>query len=311
MDRLEAMSVLIAAVEAGSLSAASRRLGSPLPTVSRKISELEARLNTRLLIRSTRRLTLTDSGTAYVAACKRILDQVGDAERAASGEYEAPKGELVVTAPVVFGRLHVLPLLNAFLKEFPDVNVRLVLSDRIAHLFDDHIDLAVRIGALPDSSLVATRAGVVRRVVCGSPDYFAGHGVPKRLEDLSSLAAITFDIVESTRSWDFAEPGSRALRTVPIRPRMSVNTAESAIDAAIAGVGVTRVLSYQVARAVEAGTLQCVLRKFEPEPVPVNLIHGGQGLLPLKVRRFLDFVIPRLREILIREESTAPKARKA
>jgi DNA-binding transcriptional LysR family regulator len=305
MDRLDAMSVLIAAVEAGTLSAASRRLGSPLPTVSRKISELEARLNTKLLIRSARKLTLTDSGIAYVAACKRILEQVGDAERAASGEYNAPKGELVVTAPVVFGRLHILPLATAFLKEFPEVNVRLELTDRNAHLLDDHIDLAVRIGTLPDSSMVATRAGFVRRVVCGSPDYFAGHGVPKTPEDLSALCAVTFDFTGPAASWDFGE------RTVPILSRLSVNTAEAAIDAAIAGVGVTRLLSYQVARAVEAGKLQRVLRAFEPEPAPVSLIHGGQSPLPLKMRRFLDFVIPGLRKILAHEESATPKSRKA
>lgn len=298
MDRLEAMSILIAAVETGSLSAASRKLGAPLPTVSRKISELEARLNTRLLIRSTRKLALTDAGVAYVAACKRILEQVEDAERAVSGEYITPKGALIVTAPIGFGRLHIQPLLNEFLAIFPQVNVRLVLSDRNAHLFDEHIDLAVRIGALPDSSMVATRVGVVRRVVCGSPAYFAGHGIPKTPTELSSHAVVNFDILESATVWNFVEPGSKALLPVPIRPRQSVNLAQAAINAAVASVGVTRVFSYQVAQDVEDRKLQIVLAAFEPEPVPVNLIHVGQGLLPLKVRSFLDFVVPRLRELL-------------
>ena len=180
MDRLEAMSILVAAVEAGSFSAASRKLGVPLPTVSRKVAELEARLNTRLLVRSTRKLALTDAGAAYFAACKRILEQVGDAETEASGEYVTPKGDLVITAPIVFGRLHVLPTVSDFLASFPDINVRMVLSDRNVKLVDDHIDLAVRIGALPDSSLIATRVGSVRRVVCGSPRYFAAHGTPRR-----------------------------------------------------------------------------------------------------------------------------------
>src|SRR5271169_6668672 len=192
MDRLDAMSVLVSVVETGSFSAASRKLGAPLPTVSRKVSELEAHLNTRLLIRSTRRLTLTDAGAAYVAACKRILEQVGDAERAASGEYRSPRGDLVVTAPIVFGRLHVLPAIDELLATYREIDVRLVLSDRNVHLIDDHVDLAVRIGALPDSSMVATRVGSVRRVVCASPAYLAEHGIPKAPEDLSALACVTF-----------------------------------------------------------------------------------------------------------------------
>src|SRR6185295_18734354 len=187
MDRLEAMSILVAVVETGTLSAASRKLGVPLPTISRKVSELETHLATRLLVRSTRKLTLTDAGTSYVKACKRILEQVGDAERAATGEYSAPKGDLIITAPIVFGRLHVLPVINEFLAGFSEIDVRLMLSDRNVHLIDDHIDLAVRIGALPDSSLIATRVGAVRRVVCGSPAYFAGRGVPKKATDLSAL----------------------------------------------------------------------------------------------------------------------------
>src|SRR5215831_6761246 len=173
MDRLDAMSVLVAAVEAGSLSAAARRRGMPLATVSRKVSELEAHLKTRLVNRSSRQLTLTDAGRSYVAACKRILEDVSDAERAASGEYSAPKGDLIITAPIVFGRLHILPVAMEFLKAFPDVDIRLVLADHVVNLLEGHFDLAVRIGELPDSSLVATRIGSIRRVVCGSPAYFS------------------------------------------------------------------------------------------------------------------------------------------
>ena len=296
MDRLDAMSILVAAVEAGSLSAASRRLGTPLPTVSRKVSELETHLGTRLLIRSTRKLTLTDAGAAYVAACKRILEQVGEAERAASGEYSAPKGDLVITAPIVFGRLHVLPVVDEFLAAFSEINVRLVLSDRNVHLIDDHVDLAVRIGALPDSSMVATRVGSVRRVVCASPDYLAAHGTPKTPEDLSALSCVTFDGLMSSTAWSFGSVCPGAQRAVPVRSRLSVNTAEAAIDAAIAGVGVTRVLSYQAAQAVQQGVLQIVLADYESEPLPINLVHVGQGLLPLKTRVLLDFLAPRIRE---------------
>jgi DNA-binding transcriptional LysR family regulator len=260
---------------------------------------LEAYLHTRLLVRSTRRLILTDSGTAYVAACKRILEQVGEAERTASGEYNAPKGDLIITAPVVFGRLHVLPAINDFLSHFPDINVRLVLSDRNVNLIDDHVDMAVRIGPLPDSRMVATRVGSVRRVVCGSPAYFADHGLPKAPADLSAVSCVTFDVLASATSWSFAKPGSTAEQTVSIRSRLSVNTADAAIDAAVASVGVTRVLSYQAAKAIEQGELVAVLEEFEPEPMPVSLVHAGQGLLPLKMRSFLDFVAPRLRKALL------------
>jgi DNA-binding transcriptional LysR family regulator len=295
VDRLEAMSLLISVVEAGSLSAAGRKLGVPLPTVSRKISDLEAHLNTRLLTRSTRRLALTDSGAAYVAAAKRILEEVREAERAASGEHTAPRGELVITAPVVFGRLHVLPVIAEFLTRWPEINVRLVLADRNLHLIDDHLDIAVRIGALADSALVSTRVGVVRNVVCGSPAYFAAHGVPKRLEDLSALSAVTFEPLSSSEHWIFPDPKSKRELRAHMRTRLSVNTAEAAIDGAAAGLGVTRVLSYQVAQAVLDGRIQIVLSQYEPEPLPVSLIHAGHELTPLKVRMLLDFAAPRLR----------------
>ena len=295
MDRLEAMSLLVSVAEAGSLSAAGRKLGVPLPTVSRKISDLEAHLNTRLLTRSTRKLALTESGAAYVAAAKRILVEVGEAERAASGEDAAPRGDLVITAPVVFGRLHVLPVIAEFLTQWPEINVRLVLADRNLHLIDDHIDIAVRIGALADSALVATQVGAVRSVVCGSPAYFAAHGLPKRPEDLSVLAAVTFDPFSPSQHWVFRGPKSKRELRAPVRSRLSVNTAEAAIDGAAAGLGVTRVLSYQVAQAVLDGRIQIVLTEYEPAPAPVSLIHGSQGVTPLKLRMLLDFAAPRLR----------------
>jgi DNA-binding transcriptional LysR family regulator len=295
VDRLEAMSLLVSVVECGSLSAAGRKLGMPLPTVSRKISELEARLKARLLTRSTRRLVLTDAGAAYVAASKRILEEVGEAERAASGAYAAPRGDFLVTAPVVFGRLHVLPVIVDFLIQWPEINVQLVLSDRNLHLIDDHIDMAVRIGALAESALAATKVGSVRRVVCGSPAYFAARGTPKRPEDLSALSAVTFDPLSSTEDWVFPGPKSKRELRVPMRARLSVNTAEAAIDAAAAGVGVTRVLSYQVEQALLDGRIQIVLAEFEPEAAPVSLIHAGRELTALKVRMLLDFATPRLR----------------
>jgi DNA-binding transcriptional LysR family regulator len=293
MDRLEAMSILVAAVEAGSLSAASRRLGTPLATVSRKVSELEARLGTRLLNRSSRRLTLTDAGRSYFAACKRILDDVGEAERAASGEYSAPRGELIITAPVVFGRLHVLPVVQEFLQAYPEIDVRLLLSDRVMNLFEDRIDLAVRIGDLPDSSLVATRVGAIRRVVCASPAYFAARGTPQRPADLEAHDCVTLEILHAPDTWTF--PGGKSQVSVPIHSRLVVSTAEAAVDAALSGLGITRVLSYQVARPIRDGSLAIALEAFEPSPWPVSLLHGSGRLVPLKLRAFLDLAVPRLR----------------
>jgi DNA-binding transcriptional LysR family regulator len=298
MDRFEAMKILVSVVETGSFTAAGKTLGVPLPTVSRKLAELESHLGIRLLARSTRRLDLTDAGADYVASCKRILEEISDAERKASGEYVAPKGELVLTAPVVFGRLHVVPVVVAFLAAYPAIDVRLALSDRNAQLLDDHIDLAARIGALPDSSMIAVQVGAVRQVVCASPEYLAAHGIPTKPDDLSRLSCITFDALGSTTSWSFANKDGRSDSVARVRSRLSVNTAEAALDAAIAGAGVTRVLSYQAAKPVAEGKLRLVLEPFEPSPVPVSLIHAAQGLLPLKTRSFIDFAVPRLRASL-------------
>ena len=295
MDRFEAMSLFVAAVESGSFSAASRRLGVPLPTVSRKVGDLETHLNTRLLVRTTRKLALTDAGTAYLAACRTILEQVGEAERAAAGEYVTPKGDLIIAAPIVFGRLHVLPVVNAFLATFPDINVQMVLSDRNADLVADHIDLTVRIGALPDSSMVATRVGAVRRVVCASPAFLAAHGTPRTPDDLARLPCITFGTIGSG-SWLFAAKRRHAVRHAPVRARLAVNTAEAALDAAVAGVGLTQVLSYQAAQAVRDKRLKIVLKAFEVEPLPVHILYPAQTRPPLKLRSFLEFAVPRLRK---------------
>jgi DNA-binding transcriptional LysR family regulator len=292
MDRLETMSILLAAVDAGSLSAAARRLGSPLATVSRKVSDLEAHLGARLLNRTSRRLTLTPAGDVYVAACRRILEEVDEAERAASGEYRAPRGELIVTAPIVFGRLHVLLVVIDFLKSYAEIAIRLTLADHTINLLEQHVDLAVRIGALPDSSLVATRVGTIRRVVCASPDYFAAHGAPRAPADLAAHDCVAFEGI-SGNVWRFAQ--GKAKTAVTVRARLVVNTAEAAIDAAVAGLGITRVLSYQATQAVRAGGLALALAAFEPAPSPVHLVHAGGRLLPLKLRAFLDFAAPRLK----------------
>ena len=292
MDRFDAMTVFLEAVQTGSLSAAGRKLGMPLATVSRKLSELEKHLGARLLHRSTRQLDLTDAGSDYLSACKRILEDVSEAERAAAGEYNEPRGDLVITAPIVFGRLHVLPVIAEFLAAYPQINVRLVQGDRIVNLLEDHVDLAIRVGALPDSSLLARRIGSIRRVVCASPGYLAERGTPAAPGDLETHCCVSFEQADSTNAWTFAVDG--VALSAAIHSRLVVNTAEAAIDAAIAGVGLTRVLSYQVETARVSGQLQILLQSFEPAAIPVSLVHAGQRRLPLKLRAFLDFASPRL-----------------
>ena len=227
----------------------------------------------------------------------KFLEDIGEeAERAAAGEYIAPRGDLIIAAPIVFGRLHVLPIAIEFLKAYPDIDIRIALADRVVNLQEDDIDLAIRIGELPDRSLVATRVGAIRHVVCAGPAYFAERGTPRSPGELTTHDCITFEGLASPDGWRFAVGKSTSL--VAIHSRLVVNTAEAAIDAAIAGVGITRVLSYQAASALRAGTLARILRKFEPAPWPVSLVYAGQGLLPLKLRAFLDFAAPRLKRRL-------------
>lgn len=296
MDRLDAMRVLLAVVENGSLSAASRALHAPLPTVSRKISELEAHLGIRLITRTNRRILLTEAGEGYVSAAREILGRVEEAERRASGEYLTPKGDLTMTAPLVFGRLHVLPIITAFLKAFPDINMRLTMNDRSLSLADEHIDVALRISHLSENNLIATRVGSVRHTVYASPDYLMRHPRPLHPGGLLAHDCVAFEGVLSARSWTFRE--NKQDISAPVRPRLSVNTAEAAVDAAVAGLGITRVMSYQAKRAVDDGLLVPLLEEFEQPAAPVHLVHLPQGLLPLKLRVFLDFAAPRLRTLL-------------
>ena len=297
MDRLEAMSVFAAIVDGGSLSAAGRRLNVPLATVSRKLADLEAHLKTRLITRSTRKLVLTEAGRDYLDACRQILEQVDEAERAASGAYAKVKGQLVVAAPIVFGRLHVVPMAAAFLELQPEVDIQLRLGDRNVNLIEEHVDLALRIGALPDSNLIATQVGSIRRVVCASPAYLERFGTPRSLDDVAAHRCITFDGLEAPTAWNFVGADGQK-RQALVRSRMTVSTADSAIEAAVLGLGLTRLLSYQVADALHDGRLVRVLIDEESPAVPASLIYPGQGRLPMKTRAFIDFAVGRLRDRL-------------
>jgi len=300
MDRLEAMSILLLIVDKGSFSAAARALRMPLPTVSRKVGELEAHLGTPLLLRTTRRLSLTEAGMAYLAAARRILEEVHEAERIAAGEFMTPRGELVLTAPMLFGRLHLLPIVTEFLDAYPEIDVRLLFSDRNLHLIDDHVDMAVRIGPLPDSSMIATRIGTMRTVVCASPRLLGSHRYPKTPADLAGMPCVSFDMLAAQSIWVFQGRGAKPAVQVQVRPRLITSTAEAAVWAAMQGVGITRVLHYQCSQAVSDGLLEIILSEFEPTPLPIHLLHAGRAILPLKMRAFLDFASPRLKERLAR-----------
>lgn len=296
MDRIEAMSIFVAVAETGSFSSASRKLDLSLATVSRKIADLEGHLKTQLLTRSTRKLAVTEAGQNFLVASRQILEQIEEAERAAAGEFSAPKGDLTITAPVCFGRLHVGPVIHDFLATFPDIDIRLILSDQNLHLIDDHVDLAIRIGALPDSAMMATRLGGVRHMVCGSPAYFAGRGEPKSPSDLARYACITFNALDSAKSWTFYNEGK--LMEQPVRSRLVVDGAWAAIDAAAANLGVARVLSYQADAAMQSGAVKEILADFAPDPLPVNLVYAGQGMIPFKTRCFIEYAAPRIRKSL-------------
>lgn len=294
MDRIEAMTVFVATADAGSLSAAGRRLRMPLASVSRKLADLERYLGTRLLTRTTRQLSLTEAGRDYLAACREILERLVEADGAATGVHASPRGELVVAAPRVFGRLHVLPVVTEYLAAHPGVQVHLVLGDRNANLLEEHIDVAVRIGVLPDSGLTARAVGAVTRAVCASPAYLERHGVPATPEDLAGHACVAFEDLESPDLWTF--PGPQGARRVAVRARLVVNSADAALAAAESGAGITRLLSYQVEASIAAGRLVRLLADAEPPAVPVSLLYARQGRLPAKTRTFIELAALRLGE---------------
>jgi len=283
VNQLDSLQAALAAADAGSFSAAARALRIPLATLSRKVAELEAHLGSALFVRTSRKLQVTEAGQAYLIAARRVVEELADADRSARGEYQTPRGELAIAAPIVFGRLHVLPIVTELLAAHPDITARLALSDRYANLADDHLDVAVRIGELADSSLVATRVGSVRRVACASPAYLAAHGRPRRPSDLARHACISTTLDD----WTFAG------MSIAIKPRLVVTTAEAAIDAARAGVGIARVLSYQL----RDPALVRILISHEPKPIPVQLVRTTTHTTR-KVRVFVDLAITRLRSAL-------------
>jgi DNA-binding transcriptional LysR family regulator len=294
VDRLDAMQVLLTVVDEGSLSAGSRKLNAPLPSVSRKVAELERHLGTRLLIRTSRFVQLTDAGRDYVEDARTIVEQLHDAERRASGEYETPRGELTVTAMIGFSRIIAIPLAAHFLKEHPEITLNFIAVDRVVQLADEHVDVGVRFGMLGDSSLIAVKVGEIDMMTAASPEYLTHNERPERPLDLADHDAVSHSGV--TKLWTFTRDGE--VTGAHPRIRVNVNTASGAVAAAVEGLGIIRMPTYQIANQLRSGELVPVLREWEVR-LPVHLVYVRQGQLPLKVRAFLDWMTPRLRKKLL------------
>jgi DNA-binding transcriptional LysR family regulator len=294
MDRADGLAIFAEVAEQGSFAAAARRLGRSPAAVTRGIAELETRLNVRLFNRTTRAVSLTEAGQRLLGGAKRVLADLDEIERAAAGAGTAPRGELRLTAPILFGRLHLEPLVLEFLDRFADVSVALALIDRPVDLVEEGLDVALRIGALPESSAIATRVGAMPRVVVASPDYLARRGTPQVPADVAAHAVVAFSGMFGER-WTFRD-GAGGETSVAIKPRLSVNTAEAAVDAARAGFGLTRVLGYQAADDIGRGALRRLLTDCEIDALPIHLLYPGGRYPPPKLRAFLDFVTPRLRQ---------------
>jgi DNA-binding transcriptional LysR family regulator len=289
MDRIDAMQAFVAVADLKGFAPAARKLGLSPSGVTRLVAALEDRLGARLLQRTTRQVALTDAGARYLERVRRILADVEEAESAAEGERTRPRGRLVVSAPFGFGRLHVSPVLSAYLKRYPEVTGELRLSDSVINLVEEGVDLAVRIGHLADSSLVARHVGEMRRIMVASPRYLKEHGEPKTPGAIALHQTIQFGATAAAADWHFVEDG-RDIR-IEIAPRFVTNSADAALHYAEQGGGLTRVLAYQAAAAIKRGRLTVVLAKFERPALPINVVYPTSRLLSAKVRTFIDLVV--------------------
>src|SRR6478736_2460383 len=288
MDRIDAMQAFVAVADLKGFAPAARKLGLSPSGVTRLIAALEERLGARLLQRTTRQVALTDIGARYLERVRRILADVEEAEGSAQAERTRPTGRLVVSAPIGFGRLHVSPVMSAYLTRYPEVSGELRLSDRIVNLVEDGVDLAVRIGHLPDSTLVARHVGEMRRIVVASSGYLRRRGDPRTPQAIASHETIQFGATAASPDWQFVENGTEI--RVACTPRLITNSADAAIQHAEQGGGLTRVLAYQAAEAIKGGRLRIVLRKFEQPPLPIHIVYPTSRLLSAKVRTFIDLV---------------------
>ena len=287
------MALFVAVAEESGFAAAARRLSLSPPKVTRAVASLEQHVSTPLLLRTTRSVRLTESGQRYLADCRRILAELAEAEEAADGAHATPRGLLSITAPALFGQMFVTPLATRYLDRYPEVRLRALFVDRVVGMADEGIDVAIRIGELPDSALIALSAGHVRRVVCAAPALLAREGIPQHPAELERFRIVQAANVTQTNEWRFAAGGDTL--AVRIAPTLSVNSNRAAIVAAERGFGLTRVLSYQIAPQLAAGTLQIVLPAFEPPPLPIHVLYQQGRKASAKVRSFVDFCIAQLR----------------
>ncbi|OJT53234.1 LysR substrate-binding domain-containing protein [Pseudomonas moraviensis] len=294
MDRFQEMQIFVVVAQEQGFSAASRRLGLSAASVTRAVAALEQHIGTQLLVRTTRTVHLTEAGQRYFDDCRRILAEVQEAEDSAAGSHALPRGQLTITAPVLFGDLFVTPVMADYLCRYPDVSINALLLDRVVNMVEEGIDVAVRIGELPDSNQHAIRVGEVRRVICASPGFLAAHGRPEHPQALAGLPVVATSAIGQQRNWPFLD-GGEAL-SVRTEPRLTVTANQSAITAARKGLGLTRVLSYQVADKVAAGELEIVLAKFELPPLPIHVVYQGGRKAPARIRSFVDFAVKALRE---------------
>jgi DNA-binding transcriptional LysR family regulator len=293
MDRFETMRAFVAVAEAASFAGAARQLGQSPPAVTRAVAALEERIGARLLHRTTRSVRLTDAGARYLGDAKRILAELDEAEASAAGAHAAPRGQLGLTAPVMFGRMYVAPLLLDFLARFPAVSARVMFADRLVDLMEEGLEVAVRIAHLEDSSLTAVRVGEVRRVICASPKFLAVNGRPRRPADLAGAAIVSFATGPVPDAWVFTKGG--AVESLHPAARLSANSNDVTIAAAEAGAGFVRALSYQVAPQLSGGTLEIVLADYEEPPLPIHIVHIAGRRASARLRAFVDFAVERLR----------------
>lgn len=289
MDRIETMQAFVTVADHKGFAPAARKLGLSASAVTRMVAALEERVGARLLQRTTRSVMLTDAGERFLERARRILADVEEAEGAVQAERTQPTGRLVVSAPLGFGRRHVTPLMSTYLKRYPDVAGDLRLSDRMVNLVEEGVDIAVRIGHLPDSSLVARAVGDMRRMVVASPDYLATHGEPHHPSEIAAHRTVHFGALSAAPDWRFVEDG-REIR-VACAPRFTTNSADAAIYHAEQGGGLTRVLAYQAAEGLASGRLKAVLVDYEIAPLPIHLVYPTSRLLSAKVRAFVDLVL--------------------
>ncbi|MDZ7938452.1 MAG: LysR family transcriptional regulator [Rhodoferax sp.] len=293
MDRFHLMGVFVAVVDANGFAGAARKLAISPPAVTRAVNELETYLGLRLLTRTTRTVRVTDAGERYVQDCRRILAEMAEADESVTGQHRAPRGRLTITAPVLFGGKYVTPIVTEYLQRYPDVTASCLFLDRVVNMVDEGVDVAIRIGDLPDSSMQAIRVGQVRRVVCASPAYLKAHGIPLTPDELQQHAIVSANSITPNPEWRMVENGIP--RSIRLQARMATTTNDSAVAAVVGGFGLTRLLSYQVAEHLRAQRLKTVLSDFEPEPVPVHVVHREGRQASHRVRAFIDLAIERLK----------------